>query len=298
MTKIAVFHYDAFSTIPGKGNPAGVVLNADHLNEVEMQQIAHKVGFNETVFILNSNSNKADLRLRYFTPGHEINLCGHATMGSLYCLKTRGLLGDRKTIQIETNVGVLPIVFDYVDNQLTIKMKQDRPQFVSFNGDVNKLAGSMGLNKNDLDLTKPIVYGSTGAWTLLVPFKKLQRFQDMESRNKLFPDILVENPKASVHPICFEAYNNNALMHARHFSSPYSGTIEDPVTGTASGVMGAYYLTYINQELESFKFTVEQGQEIFKDGRVHVEVIRNSDNMDVFISGTAVFVKEMEIEYA
>lgn len=295
MSKVKVFHYDAFSLTPNKGNPAGVVLNADHLNEDEMQRIALKVGFNETVFVLHSG--KADLRLKYFTPGHEINLCGHATMGSLYCLKSRGLLGDRETIDIETNVGILPIEFDNKGDQLTIRMKQDQPHFISFDGDIGKLAESMGLMKEDIDLTKPIVYGSTGTWTLLVPVKELRRFKDMKPKNKLFPDVLMENPKSSIHPFCFETYDKNALMHARHFSSPYSGPIEDPITGTASGVMGAYYLTYINPELTTFNFIVEQGQEIGRDGKVYVEAIRNLDSMDIFISGTAVFVREFEVKY-
>lgn len=86
-------------------------------------------------------------------------------------------------------------------------------------------------------------------------------------------------------------------MHARHFSSPYSGTIEDPVTGTASGVMGAYYLTYLNPEASSARFNIEQGQEIGKDGRVHVQVNRRKETMDVYISGTAVFVKEFQVNY-
>lgn len=41
MRTIQIYHYDAFSSIPGKGNPAGVVLEADHLSEASMQQIAH-----------------------------------------------------------------------------------------------------------------------------------------------------------------------------------------------------------------------------------------------------------------
>lgn len=90
MNNIKVLHYDAFSPYPNKGNPAGVVLEADHLSESEMQSIAHKVGFNETVFVVPSDV--ADLRLKYFTPGHEINLCGHATMASLFALKTKGIL--------------------------------------------------------------------------------------------------------------------------------------------------------------------------------------------------------------
>lgn len=75
-----VLHYDAFASNPDMGNPAGVVLHADDLDVESMQSIAKSVGFNETVFILKSD--KADYRLRYFTPGHEMNLCGHATIGS------------------------------------------------------------------------------------------------------------------------------------------------------------------------------------------------------------------------
>jgi PhzF family phenazine biosynthesis protein len=302
MSTVNVLHYDAFSSTPNKGNPAGIVLNADHLNTEDMQRIAAEVGFNETVFVFRSQ--KSDIKLKYFTPGHEMNLCGHATIGAIYCLHTRGLLAKRETIEIETNAGILPVAMDAKSDPLSIKMKQDRPRFTTFQGDAERLAASIGLTKADLDVTKPIVYVSTGTWTLLVPVKKLAKFQEMQPRNQMFPDVLCENPKSSVHPICFETYDQDAFMHARHFSSPYSGTIEDPVTGTASGVMGAYYLTYVHRELPSASFTVEQGQEMGRDGRVQVQGIRNNvhhdgqaDQMDIFISGTAVFVREFDVEY-
>jgi PhzF family phenazine biosynthesis protein len=76
--------------------PAGVVWNSENLSEEQMREVAEKVGFNETAFPLKSN--KADIRIRYFTPGHEINLCGHATMATIYSLKTNGLLGDKTDI--------------------------------------------------------------------------------------------------------------------------------------------------------------------------------------------------------
>lgn len=294
MNGVKVLHYDAFSSIKNKGNPAGVVTESAHLTEADMQRIAQKVGFNETVFVLNSEI--ADIRLRYFKPGHEINLCGHATIASLYSLKTKGII-DADAITIETNVGVLPITFDTLEDKLVITMKQDAPQFHSFQGDVGKLAASIGLSLDEIDRTKPIVYGSTGTWTLLIPIKELSNFSRMKPNNQLFPDILVENPKASLHPICFQTYDPSAMMHARHFSSPYSGTIEDAVTGTASGVMGAYYLTYIDKQLPLIECSVEQGQEIGKDGRVFVKAIRNEQHsIDVYISGTAVYVGQLEID--
>lgn len=293
MMRRKVLHYDAFSSIANKGNPVGVVLNADDLDESAMQAIAEKVGFNETVFIVRSK--KADLRMRYFTPGHEINLCGHATVGGLYCLRALGFLQNKDSMAIETSVGNLPIFFEIRNGELYIKMKQAKPQFVPFCGSISRLAESMGISEYVIDVSKPIVYGSTGTWTLLVPIKGLEHFTLMKPQNKMFPDTLQENPKSSVHPFCMETFDKSALMHARHFSSPFSGTIEDAVTGTASGVMGAYYLTYLNKATDAADFIVEQGQEINRDGRVHVQVTRNESNIDVYIAGTGVFVQEFEV---
>ncbi|EJS69985.1 phenazine biosynthesis protein PhzF family protein [Bacillus wiedmannii] len=87
MKTIKVFHYDAFTNKPNMGNPAGVVLEADGLTEGEMQRIAEKVGFNETSFVLSSK--EANIKIRYFTPGHEMDLCGHATVGTIYALHER-----------------------------------------------------------------------------------------------------------------------------------------------------------------------------------------------------------------
>ncbi|MNW44061.1 putative isomerase YddE [compost metagenome] len=297
MNRITVYHYDAFSTKPNYGNPAGVVLHADSLSDADMQPIAGVVGFNETVFVLRSSV--ADLRLRYFTPGHEINLCGHATIASIHCLKEKGVLQNKTSLTIETRAGVLPVSLKTADPTLEIEMRQDRPQFISYHGDVDQLAGSLGLTGSEIDISLPIVYGSTGTWTLLVPIRRLSSFMKMAPKNRIFPDILKENPRASVHPFCMETHDPGAFMHARHFSSPYSGTLEDPVTGTASGVMGAYYLTYMNQVVRKVEFLVEQGMEIGRNGRVFVQATRGEQDQDLEISirGTAVFVKEMKIEY-
>lgn len=119
----------------------------------------------------------------------------------------------------------------------------------------------------------------------------------MDPNTKHFPQILKEMPKSSVHPFCLETHDPNADMHARHFSSPYSGTIEDAVTGTASGVMGAYFATYINNIFNtSLNLVVEQGHEIAKDGRVAVKVTKNDETLDVEITGNAVYVNDFYIE--
>ena len=98
-----------------------------------MQEIAYKVGFNETAFPVKSDV--ADLRIRFFTPGHEMNLCGHATMATVFALKDQGLLKDQTELTIETNAGILPLKLNSTpQGELSITMKQAAPEFKSFTG--------------------------------------------------------------------------------------------------------------------------------------------------------------------
>ncbi|MGG0120888.1 PhzF family phenazine biosynthesis isomerase [Bacillus paranthracis] len=297
MKTINVFHYDAFTNKSNMGNPAGIVLDADGLTEEEMQRIAEKVGYNETTFVLSSEV--ADIRMRYFTPGYEMDLCGHGTVGTIYALRERGLLEEKTNITIETKAGILPIQIDVNEKEGTfIKMRQATPQFKEFTGSKGELAHSIGLEVNDLDVSLPIVYGSTGNWTVIVPIKNLDACERMKPNNEMFPSVLKEIPNASIHPICLETYDELAQMHGRHFSSAYAGTIEDPVTGTASGVMGAYYAMYLEKDFDhEMELIVEQGQEIHKDGRVTVYVtkVEGNANLQIDIAGTAVYVKEFEV---
>ncbi|XRG77467.1 PhzF family phenazine biosynthesis protein [Rossellomorea sp. GAMAL-10_SWC] len=295
MKNITVYHYDAFSKEPNKGNPAGVVLDCDSLTDYEMQDIAKQVGFNETSFLLNSKV--ADHKIRYFTPGHEMDLCGHGTMAVIYALVTRGGIEFKNELTIETKAGILPIKIHNSNNEIYITMKQKTPEFVGFKGSIDDVASAIGLSVEEIDKSLPTLYGSTGAWNLLLPIKKISSFEKMKPNNLLFPSILKEIPKASVHPFCLETYDSNADFHARHFSSAFSGTIEDPVTGTASGILGAYYAKYINNDVnDAIELVVEQGTEIQKDGRVRVNVKRVNSSFDIEITGNAVYVKEMEFQ--
>ncbi|WP_172252570.1 PhzF family phenazine biosynthesis protein [Saccharibacillus deserti] len=298
MTTVQVFHYEAFSSVAGQGNPAGVMLDADFLTDAQMQKVAAAVGFNETTFICRSE--EADVRLRYFTPGNEMDLCGHATMASLYALHTRGRL-DRTEALIETKAGLLPVQLRYGADgggeSLFMRMRQADPAFVPFEGDRDRLLALMGLSVDDLDDRYPIVYGSTGVWTLLIPIRNLEAFSRMTPDNAAFPGVLTQQPRASLHPFCMETVDPAARMHARHFSSPFSGMVEDPSTGTATGVMGAYALTYMEPEADRGEFMVEQGIEMGRSGRIRVEAARTDDGgMDIRVSGQAVFVGELEIE--
>ena len=291
MKEIKVSIIEAFAKQVKMGNPAGVIFDADSLTESQMQNIAKIVGFNESVFILKSAV--ADMKLRYFTPNHEMNLCGHATIASISEFMKKNHIKESKSLTVETLAGIININYNADLHEVT--MTQSPAKFKTFNGDLVELMSSIGLSIDDLDKNYPVIYGNTGIWTILIPIKKLESFERMKPVNEKFSDILKEIPTASVHPFSLETIYSYNDMHGRHFSASHSGTIEDPVTGTASGVMGAYYITYI-KDVRNVELMIEQGQEMGRDGQVKVCASKMNDGeIEVEISGTSVFVEEINL---
>jgi len=119
----------------------------------------------------------------------------------------------------------------------------------------------------------------------------------MHPQTQAFPAVLTEIPDASIHPFCLEAVAANSDMHARHFSSPASGTVEDTVTGTASGALGAYHREFIDPSRPSdAPLIIEQGYEVGREGYVRVWTDKTAAVHSVRIAGTACFVREILID--
>lgn len=276
--KRKVYQVDVFTKEIDKGNPAGVVPDADDLTDEQMQKIATEMNFNETVFI--RSSEKADVALRYYTPGYETPLCGHATLGAVHYLYEQGKLGDLVTI--ETQVGVLTIQI----NGEEITMEQGQPKATPFGSSKEELCHVLGIEMTDLVDDLPIEYGNTGSWTLLVPVKDEAVLAKMQPKSQKFPDVLREVPRSSIHPFAIIDQAQH-LWSARHFSSPFSATIEDAVTGTASGVMAAYAQKYLYPE-DKVKLTITQGKYMGREGvaNAYAEVVDH--NVKIKISGKAV----------
>jgi PhzF family phenazine biosynthesis protein len=291
-----VLHFDVFTSHIGKGNPAGIVLDGDNIDDVAMQAIAKTVGFGDTAFV--SSSQTADFRIRYFSPGKEVELCGHATIAASIALHVYGSLTGKifpVDFVFETKAGNLPIKIDLdAAGERLVFMSQAPARFAQFNGDRSLLARVLGITTHDLDPALPITYGFTGRWTLVVPVRGLSVMRKIQPQPADFAAVLHEVPNASIHPVCFEVIDANATMHARHFSSPGSGTFEDPVTGTASGVLGAFYRKFVNvSERIAQPIMIEQGYEMGREGCVLVWANPNTDSYDVQIAGTACFVEQL-----
>jgi PhzF family phenazine biosynthesis protein len=92
---VAVHIVNAFSLDGTGGNPAGVVLDADALDDASMQTIAAQTGLSETAFVSRSPTEGA--RLDFFTPARRIAHCGHATIAAFALMRAEGRIADGPT---------------------------------------------------------------------------------------------------------------------------------------------------------------------------------------------------------
>lgn len=86
-----IYVMDAFSDRIFGGNQAGVALPERELPDGTMQAVAAEMKHSETAFVRLAPDG---VHLRYFTPAGEVDLCGHATVGSFALLRALGKIGD------------------------------------------------------------------------------------------------------------------------------------------------------------------------------------------------------------
>jgi predicted PhzF superfamily epimerase YddE/YHI9 len=91
MTTLAFQQVDVFTAVPFKGNPVAVVLDGDAVSSADMQSIAAWTNLSETTFVCTATDQRADYRLRIFTPKRELPFAGHPTIGSAHAVLRHGL---------------------------------------------------------------------------------------------------------------------------------------------------------------------------------------------------------------
>lgn len=100
-----MYQVDAFSDRVFGGNPAAVLILDDWLAEGVMQSIASENNLAETAF---ARPNGRGWDLRWFTPVHEVDFCGHATLATAHVLAAHhGIAGE---MSFSTRVGELRVV--------------------------------------------------------------------------------------------------------------------------------------------------------------------------------------------
>ena len=289
---MAIKHVDAFTTKPFSGNPAAVVLAAEGLSEEQMQHVATEMNLSETAFVLPPSTKQADLRIRWFTPTNEVELCGHATIASFHGLaeeKMHGMIKNGSyTFRLETASGILPVSVMKESGGATIKFTLPLTPLVKAYNLKTDFFSALGIDDNDFDKRLPCVVGING----YVPVRRLSVLFDMHPDFDLIKKVL--NHK-KLHGVCVfstETVERTSTFHSRFFS-PNDGINEDPVTGSSNGPLGVYMVEQglVGKADGLIEMIGEQGDVMGRPGRVKVEVhVVRGKPKSVAIVGNAITV--------
>lgn len=228
---------DAFASAPFKGNPACVVEPFDAWPDAAwMQALAVENNQAETAFLLKTES-PSRYGLRWFTPGMEVKLCGHATLASAHVLIEELKLTDG------------PVVFDTLSGPLTVRRDGEGYE-MDFPADPPRRTGVPDGLAEALGVEPVEVWA--GAYLVAVLENEAQ------VRN-LAPDI------SAIHKIAGEAVDGrgNLIVSAfadpgspvdvvDRFFAPGSGVPEDPATGSAHCILAPLYADKLGRDRVSF----------------------------------------------
>ncbi len=292
MIQIKIRQVDAFTSTPHTGNPAGVVINADGLSDKQMQSIAREMNLSETAFLLSPTRSDADIRIRWFTPQTEVNLCGHATVASFHVLAEDALLGmNRKGsyhFSLESASGIFPIDVTKDDHGSTIMMGLKIPTFERVMHYKIDLVRVLNISLSEFDNRIPIIRSDD----LYVPVKRLHTLFTMKPNFITMTNFLNARRLQGVCVFTMETVERNSTVHSRFFA-PSVGINEDPVTGSAHGPLAVHLFENGLLEMRDglCSFQGEQGDAIGRRGRVRVDLAtENNKPVSVKIGGTAVTV--------
>jgi len=102
---LAIVTVDAFTDRPFGGNPAAVCVLDAYPDDDWMQSVAREMNLSETAFLVRRDDGDWDLR--WFSPTVEVDICGHATLGSAHVLWQEGHAPAAEALHFHTRSGVL-----------------------------------------------------------------------------------------------------------------------------------------------------------------------------------------------
>lgn len=266
-----------------------MVLNADLLSEDAMKKIAGIFGFSETAFVMQSNI--ADFKIRFFTQKEEVDLCGHATIGTFSTLLGEKLIKPGKYTQ-ETKAGVLNVE---VKQDSTIMMNQTSPIFCEMI-DVKEIADSLNTSVDNLNIDMPVQIVTTGLRDIIVPIKS------MDILNSIKPDFnKVSEISKKYNVVGYHIFTLESLYHSsaycRNFAPLYQ-IQEESATGTSNGALACYLYKYGFVNSDSCKdMTFEQGYTMKLPSEIIVSLeVKANQIKEVKVGGKALNLCEVVLE--
>lgn len=286
--KVKVYTVDSFAKTSEGGNRAGVVPNADYLSDVEMQKIAAVLGFSETAFVLKSSL--ADFKIKFFTPSEEVDLCGHATIGTFFTLAALGYIKPGNYLQ-ETKAGILGVE---IKEDLSIMMCQPLPAFYE-TIEKSEITDSLNIEAASFHEDLPVQIVSTGLRDIIVPVKSVDILNSINPDMEKIIEICRKHNAVGYHVFTLESINSSTAC-CRNFA-PLLAIPEESATGTSNGALGCYLYKHDKIGFEqASSVIIEQGYSMKKPSEILVSLaVKGKEITEVKVGGRALNLTSLEI---
>lgn len=292
---------DAFTTEKFGGNPAGVVIlpdGADFPADEVMVKTAAELRYSETAFIKNLGGG--EFNIRYFTPAAEVDLCGHATIGSFKALLYAGIIKDNSKYVNHTLAGDLEI--DVKDGSILMDMAAPvKINEITETAALEELYSIMGLDYSEqktagVTLTPQMI--STGLPDIMMPVASLEALDAISPDFPALSKLSEKYEVVGVHAFTLDCGGKKGeTCHVRNFAPLYD-IDEEAATGTSNGALTYYgYLNGFVKAGDDCCFV--QGEKMGRPSEIrsHIEAGGSAADADcsIKVGGNAVILAEGDI---
>jgi predicted PhzF superfamily epimerase YddE/YHI9 len=234
--EIPIYQVDAFTGVVFRGNPAAVCPLEEWLPDETLQAIAAENNLSETAYFVPTGERFA---LRWFTPGCEVDLCGHATLASAYVL-FRELGVTSNTVRFDTKSGELVVRRDGERFVMDFPSRPPGP----VEADPN-LRPAMGGEPIEILAARDYVltYKSEAEVRALAP--------NMEALARIDRFAFIATARGE------------DCDFVSRFFAPAKGVPEDPVTGSAHCTLTPYWAAKLGKTTLKARQISKRGGELF-----------------------------------
>ena len=301
MPPLRYLHLDVFTASPLEGNQLAVFPEPGDIDTAMMQAVTREMNFSECTFIFPP-ARGGDIKMRIFTPGEELPMAGHPTIGTTFALAAEGVIArGRNDFVFELGVGPTPVSLEWSGDTLSFAwMTQRLPEFGGTITDRASLSAAIGLTAADLpDLPSQMV--SCGVPFLFVPLASRQAVDAVTIDRKALTHCCRE-AGIEMLPTFFFTTEGQAekevlqTIYSRMLA-PSFGIAEDPATGGASGPLGCYLLHHKIVTPEAARNILSlQGVLMKRPSRIHISIdSRDGAITRVRVGGRSVMVGRGEL---
>jgi trans-2,3-dihydro-3-hydroxyanthranilate isomerase len=300
----AYLHYDVFTSTPFEGNQLAIFTDARGMTAERMQTIAREMNFSESTFLLPAETAGTDIRMRIFTPGGELPMAGHPTIGTTFALADTGIIrpGQERFV-FGLGIGPTPVELTWQGQRLQFAwMDQQTPVFREPASPASGILTAIGLHRDSLADGLPIEEISCGVPYICVPLVSREAVDAAEPNLATLRRLrsAFGDGHNAVFLFAVEPEGSDVTVYSRMFA-PGLGVPEDAATGSASGPLGCYLAAHELVPAARWTDMVSlQGVKMQRPSRIHIRISARAPQAvtRVQVGGQAVKVGEGRIVVA